>query len=102
MESQPPIRHTVVFRLRHAAGSAEESDFIRTASVVLPGIPGVQEFAVSRQVSPKSTAAFQFAMTFASQADYDAYNAHPDHRQFVATRWDYEVDSFQEYDFVGY
>jgi hypothetical protein len=77
------IRHTVVFRLSHAAGSAEEEAFLADAHRILSGIPGVENFAVSAQVSPKSPLTHQFAMEFADQSVYDAYNAHPDHVGFV-------------------
>lgn len=97
-----PINHTVVFRLRHASGSEEEARFIRDARETLTSIPGVAEFTVSRQISQKSDTTFQFAMTFDGQKAYDAYNTHPDHVAFVASRWEPEVASFQEYDFVNY
>jgi hypothetical protein len=83
------------------AGSAEETAFLATARDRLARIPGVEGFAISRQVSPKSDLTFQFAMSFADQATYDAYNVHPNHVEFVASRWDVEVDEFQEYDFVA-
>ena len=41
-------------------------------------------------------------MSFADQAAYDAYDAHPDHRGFVAERWQSEVAEFAEQDFVAY
>lgn len=44
------IRHTVVFSLRHAPGSAEEADFLE-AALVLADIPGVETFERLRQVS---------------------------------------------------
>lgn len=94
------IEHTVVFRLTHPAGSPAESDFLTTARSALTAIPGVADFTVSRQVSPKSDLAWQFSMRFADQAAYDAYNAHPVHVEFVATRWQTEVVAFQEYDFT--
>jgi hypothetical protein len=94
------IEHTVVFRLTHPAGSQAESDFLTTARSTLTGIPGVADFTVRRQVSPKSDLAWQFSMRFADQAAYDAYNAHPAHVEFVATRWQTEVAAFQEYDFT--
>ena len=47
------IRHTVVFTLKHAAGSAEEGAFLRDARV-LAAIPGVEKFEQLRQVSPKN------------------------------------------------
>jgi len=94
------IQHTVVFTLTHAAGSAEELDFLNTAQRTLSAIPGVQGFTVNRQVSVKSSGDWQFSMTFEDQAAYDAYDAHPDHQGFVAGRWVPEVDEFHEYDLV--
>jgi hypothetical protein len=95
-----PILHTVVFRLHHEPGSEGEQAFLAAARDTLPAIEGVDEFVVRRQVSPKSEMAFQFSMRFADQAAYDAYNAHPAHVDFVATRWQSEVAELQEYDFV--
>ena len=51
-------------------------------------------------MSPKSDLTWQFSMRFADGAAYDGYDAHPDHRDFVATRWSTEVAAFQEYDFA--
>ena len=48
------IRHTVVFRLKHAKGSAAEKKFLADADV-LATIPGVKNFEKLRQVSRKST-----------------------------------------------
>lgn len=93
------IRHTVVFRLVHAAGSAEEAAFLADGSRILTAIPGVEDFAVSAQVSEKSDMTHQFAMAFADDAAYAAYDAHPDHVAFVRERWIPEVAAFQEYDF---
>lgn len=96
-----PIEHTVVFRLSHPVGSPAESDFLTAARTALTAIPGVQDFTIRRQVSPKSDLAWQFSMRFADQDAYDAYNAHPAHVEFVATRWQTEVAAFQEYDFTS-
>jgi hypothetical protein len=70
------IRHTVVFRLRHRANSAEEKAFL-AAGKALAAIPGVEKFEQMRQVSPKNGYAFGFSMEFADQAAYDRYNSHP-------------------------
>jgi hypothetical protein len=94
------IEHTVVFRLAHPAGSPAESDFLTAARSALTEIPGVKDFTVRRQVSPKSDLAWQFSMLFADQSAYDAYNVHPLHVEFVTTRWQTEVVAFQEYDFT--
>jgi hypothetical protein len=94
------IRHTVAFRLRHPASSPEEAAFLDDGRRILTGIPGVEDFVVARQVSPKSERRFQFAMSFADEAAYEAYNAHPDHAGFVETRWVPEVAAFDELDLV--
>ena len=94
------IQHTVVFRLTHEAGSAAEAEFLDTGRATLTAIPGVADFMINRQVSPKSDLSWQFTMVFADQDAYDAYNVHPDHVAFVEKRWQTEVEAFQEYDFV--
>lgn len=94
------IQHTVVFRLVHEPGSTAEAEFLDSGRATLTAIPGVTDFAVNRQVSPKSDLTWQFSMVFADRAAYDAYNSHPAHVGFVETRWQTEVAAFQEYDFV--
>jgi hypothetical protein len=93
------IRHTVVFRLRHPRGSAEEAAFL-SAAKVLAQIPGVQAFEQLRQVSPKNEFHFGFSMEFADEAAYHGYNVHPDHVAFVRDRWVPEVAAFMEIDYV--
>jgi hypothetical protein len=94
------IRHTVVFRLKHAAGSTDEAKFLADSRRILAAIPGVENFEAMRQVSPKNDYAFGFAMEFADQAAYDGYNAHPDHVAYVRDRWVPEVAAFLEIDYV--
>ncbi len=94
------IRHTVVFSLKHAAGSAEEQAFLH-AALILADIPGVQKFERLRQVSHKADFAFGFSMEFADQAAFDVYNGHPDHTAFVEGRWIPEVSAFQEIDYIA-
>lgn len=93
------IEHTVTFRLRHAAGSPAETAFLEAARD-LATIPGVRDFAIRRQVSPKCDHTFGITMRFTDQDAYDHYNAHPRHVAFVHNRWMPEVASFQEADFV--
>ena len=95
------IQHTVVFRLTHPPGTAAESEFLDTARTTLSALDGVTEFTINKQVGGKSDLRWQFSMIFADQAAYDAYNAHPEHLAFVKTRWQTEVDTFQEYDFIA-
>jgi len=96
------IRHTVAFTLVHAPGSPEEQDFLTRGPELLRAIPGVTDFTVSRQIGSKSDFRFQFAMSFADEEAYAAYDAHPDHQGFVAQRWQNEVARFEELDFVAY
>lgn len=92
------IEHTVTFRLRHDAGSPGESAFLEEAAA-LAAIPGVIDFTIRRQTSPKLDHRFGISMRFASRADYESYNAHPAHGAFIERRWLTEVASFQEADF---
>jgi hypothetical protein len=92
------IEHTVTFRLRHGPGSPEESAFL-TEAAELAAIPEVVEFTIRRQTSPKLDHPSGISMWFASRADYEAYNAHPDHLAFLEKRWFPEVAEFQEADF---
>lgn len=95
------IRHTVMFTLKHAARSAEETDFLE-AALQLAEIPTVKKFEQLRQVSPKCDHQFGFSMEFDSQSDYETYNEHPIHSQFVNERWIPEVAAFQEIDYIPY
>ena len=94
------IRHSVAFALRHAAGSADEASFLE-AGAALARIPGVERFEILREVSAKNDFRFAFAMEFADEATYRAYDAHPDHVAFVEQRWVPEVTSFVEIDTVA-
>jgi len=95
------IRHTVVFNLKHAKGSAAEVAFLKDAEV-LARIPGVEKFEKLRQVSPKNDYHFGFSMEFADQDAYSNYNDHPTHVAFVRDRWVQEVAKFMEIDYVAY
>ena len=95
------IRHTVVFKLKHTAGSVAEINFLHTAQS-LAMIPTVKNFERLRQVSHKNEYDFGFSMEFASRKDYEIYNAHPIHTEFVENRWIPEVVDFLEIDYVPY
>jgi len=93
------IRHTVVFRLKHPAGSEAEAAFLADAKV-LAAIPGVEAFEQLRQVSAKNDYAFGFSMEFEDEAAYSSYDQHPDHVAFVRERWIPEVEAFLEIDYT--
>ena len=94
------IRHSALFRLHHAAGSAGEADFL-AALAALREIAGVDQFQIAREISPKNPFTFAVSMTFANQAAYDGYNDHPLHVAFVQGRWLPEVVEFMEHDSVA-
>ena len=94
------IRHTVVFTLKHAEKSAQETKFLADAKKILAKIPGVEKFEQLRQVSPKNDYRFGFSMEFSDQAAYSGYNDHPDHVAFVREHWLPEVAAFLEIDYV--
>ena len=91
------ITHSVIFRLKHLAGSAAEQAFLGDARI-LGAIPGVQNFRRLRQISPKNDYRFGFAMEFADKEAYAGYDGHPAHIAFVRDRWLPEVDAFLEID----
>jgi len=91
----------VIFNLQYPAGSAEADKFLSDGKELLSSIPGVNKFKVFRQVSAKNDYEYGFSMDFDSQDDYDAYNAHPVHTDFVENRWKKEVTRFLEIDFAA-
>lgn len=95
------IQHTVVFRLKHPAGSNEEKVFLAAAGE-LAGIPVVQNFKCLRQVSAKNKFTFGLSMEFSNEEDYATYNSYPLHVDFVQTRWFPEVEDFLEIDYTPY
>ena len=92
------IEHSVTFALKHAPGSPEEEDFLAAARELFV-IPGVLNFQVRRQTSPKNPHTFGVHMNFATAAELQVYRDHPDHLAFVNERWLKEVSDFQEADF---
>ncbi|RYZ34989.1 MAG: Dabb family protein [Sphingobacteriales bacterium] len=93
------IRHTVVFKLNHPAGSEEEKHFLNEARKLVT-IPGVQQFECLKQISPKNPYDFGLSMEFVGQEQYDAYNSHPDHVHFVEQFWLNNVAEFLEIDYL--
>lgn len=92
------IQHTVVFKLKHKAGSIQESRFLEAARG-LSAIKSVKNFKVLKQVSSKNNFDFGLSMEFNNQQDYEFYNNHPAHVDFVKNRWMLEVEDFLEIDY---
>jgi len=95
----PNIKHMVIFNLKHEVGSAGAERFLKESREVLATIPVVQNFEVLRQISVKNDYDYGFSMEFSSLADYDLYNNHPLHVEYVQERWNAEVECFLEIDF---
>jgi len=95
------IRHTVMFTLIHQPGSDEEKAFLEEA-LTLATIPTVKKFERLRQCSQKCDHHFGFSMEFDNEADYQTYNEHAAHTNFVSGHWIPEVKAFQEIDYVAY
>ena len=96
------IRHTVVFRLRHAPGSPAEADFLRAARELRahPRRRALRGAAPDGEAERRT--ASRLSMEFADADAYAAYNEHPDHTGFVQDRWIPEVEEFLELDFEPY
>lgn len=93
------IIHTVTFTTKHAKGSDEEREFLR-AGIALAELPMVHNFQFLKQISDKNDFEYGFSMEFESEIDYQAYNSHPVHVEFVETRWLPEIENFLELDYV--
>jgi hypothetical protein len=93
------IQHSVIFKLKHASGTAEETAFFDAAKQ-LAHLPGVLNFQVFKQTSPKNQFDYGLSMEFENQADYDGYSVHPDHEQFIREFWLTNVVDFLEIDYV--
>lgn len=92
------IRHVVQFSLKHAPDSAEAEAFLEEGRRTLSSIPVVKYFEVLRQISSKNKFDYAFSMEFLKQEDYEAYDRHPAHVQFVDEYWKREVAEFLETD----
>lgn len=96
------ILHTVMFKLKHPKGSAEENKFLKDSFDILSSVPSARNFKILRQIGKKNDFDFAFSMIFDNQAGYDAYNNYPAHLDYVKNRWQREVEKFLESDFSPY
>jgi len=93
------IRHSVVFKLKHPAGSQEERNFLDEARK-LESIPGVMKFEVMKQISSKNPYTYGISMEFEDQNSYDFYTNHTDHTRFVQELWIPNMEVFLEIDYM--
>lgn len=85
--SQPDslLRHAVLFSFKEESGP-EDIAKVAAAFAALPGkIPAIMDFEWGTNNSPEGLDrgfTHMFLLTFASEADRDAYLPHPDHQAF--------------------
>ena len=81
------LRHVVLFGFTPETGSQQVAQIV-TAFAALPAqIPGIVDFEWGVNVSPEGIAQGHthcFLVTFATEAERDAYLPHPAHQAFVA------------------
>ncbi len=92
-------RHMVIFNLKSAKDDDKTKAFLSDGERLLTSIPGVQNFSVFHQISPKNSFTYGFTMDFDSEQEFINYANHPIHLDFVKNRWDTEVSDFLELDF---
>ena len=92
------ITHSVFMKLKYASGSAQEKVFMERAEK-LADIPGVLNYRIVKETSPKNDFEYGLVMQFESQKEYDSYNDHPEHSAFVEEVWIPNVATFQEIDY---
>ncbi len=92
------ILHTVAFKLKHEQGSEAETAFLKAGNTLVD-LPMVRNFKCYKQTSQQNDFDFGFSMEFATLEDYQAYNEHPMHVDFVSNRWIPEVADFLELDY---
>jgi hypothetical protein len=87
-----------VFSLKQGKYSSAQGNFF-SAVATLAAIPGVRNFKLLRQISPKNEFDFGISMEFESKEAYEGYNNHPEHTRFVQEAWLTHVEKFMELDF---
>lgn len=93
------IIHSVIFTLPYPEDANETKKFLSDGYEILSAIPGVENFQVRYEISPKNEYQYGFYMEFENQEAYDNYNTHPHHTSFVENRWKREVTNFLEIDY---
>ena len=77
------IRHIVMFRLKDAAYAAEAKEKADKLPSVIPQIRAM-EVRLNAPSADQSNYHIALICDFDSQADLDAYQVHPEHKQFGA------------------
>ena len=85
MPDRRMLRHVVLFGFRDTASEVDIAECVRRFVELAQLIPSIEAFEWGSNVSPEGKAnghTHCFQMTFADEAERDAYLVHPDHVAF--------------------
>ena len=81
------LRHVVLFQFKDSSTAADVETIVKAFRGLPARIPQIKSFEWGTDVSPEGLAqgfTHCFLVTFASEADRDAYLPHPAHKEFVS------------------
>lgn len=81
------LRHVVLFKFKETSTAADVARIVEAFRGLPARIPAIKGFEWGTNVSPEGKAegfTHCFFVTFATEADRDAYLPHPAHKEFVA------------------
>ena len=84
---KPLLRHVVMFKFKPEVTPAQLDEINRAFQHLKVAIPEIQDFERGLNNSPENHAkgfTHGYLLTFASEADRDAYLPHPEHKKFAA------------------
>lgn len=84
---KPVLRHVVIFKFKPEVTAAQLDEVNRAFQNLKIAIPQIQDFERGLNNSPEGKNqgfTHGYLLTFASEADRDAYLPHPDHKKFGA------------------
>ena len=84
--SPTKLRHIVLFGFKAGAASAQIDEIVARFRALQSQVPGIESFEWGVDASPEGLAqghTHAFVLTFASEAERDAYLPHPKHQEFV-------------------
>ena len=81
------LRHVVLFKFKDTSSPADVEKIVAAFRALPAKIPQIKAFEWGTDVSPEGKSqglTHCFLVTFASEADRDAYLPHPAHKEFVS------------------
>ena len=84
---QKVLRHVVLFKFKETSTAADVERIVKAFQGLPAKIPAIKDFEWGTDVSPEGKSqgfTHCFFVTFANEADRDAYLPHPAHKEFVS------------------